>query len=400
MKNSIVISLILLFFSTSLQAVESQGLYRAEVEVPDQGAEARGAGMQQAMGEVLLKVSGTGQVLLDEALVEATASAARYAQQYRYRSEAIPEEERKPDEEGRVAEERLLLAVRFDRQSVDELLRSHGYTVWGAARPSTLIWLGVEQGNSRVLVGANDSGLVRALVDQEAKRRALPVKLPLLDLTDQSQVRPVDIWGDFLDTIEQASVRYSPQAILVGRLYPAGSQQWEVRWTLIHQGEVSRWRQQSEDIAMLIAGGIGQTSEQLVQSFTRSFVAGSGNMMLEVVGVESLRHYRRVKDYLSGVHGVNSVIADTVNPHQVRFNLQTEGGREAVLQTIALGDVLERLPNPEPVEVVVPQPPLPQQPPQAEPSAEGMGEQGDETLPVMTAEPQPEVIVPRYRLIP
>lgn len=147
--------------------------------------------------------------------------------------------------------------------------------------------------------------------------------------------------GDFLDTITEASARYAPQAILLGRLFPLGSRQWQVRWTLQYQGEVYRWQQQSEDIQVLIAGGIGQTSEHLVQHFTRSFSAGSGSMLLEVEGIANLRQYRRVRDYLSAVHGVTRVQADRVTPTAVRFSMATEGGSEAVLQTIALGEVLE-----------------------------------------------------------
>jgi len=358
MRYLTLIPLIFLFLSAPLRAVEYHGLYHAEVEVPDQGAEARAAGMQQAMGDVLLKVSGTARTLEDEDLMNAMGSASRYVQQYRYRSESIPPEEQQPDEAGNVAQERLLLSVRFDQPSIDDLLRQNGYTVWGDARPTTLIWLGVEQGGNRVLVGANDSGLVRELIDKEAKRRALPVKLPLLDLTDQSKVRAVDIWGDFLDTIEQASQRYAPQAILIGRLYPINSSKWEVRWTLVHRDNVVRWQQQSGNITELVAGGVGHTAELLVKSFTQSYASGSGSLLLQVDGISSLKGYRRVLDYLSGVHGVTSVIADRVNPHSVRFTLQAEGGSDAVLQTVALGDVLEKMepPEPESSQVVTLQP--------------------------------------------
>jgi len=121
-------------------------------------------------------------------------------------------------------------------------LRSHGFTVWGTARPATLIWLGVENKASRVLVGANDGGLLRGLIDQESERRALPVKLPQLDMRDQQQVSTADVWGDFLDTIKRASQRYDAQAIVIGRLYQTSSRRWEARWTLDYRGEVERCR--------------------------------------------------------------------------------------------------------------------------------------------------------------
>lgn len=341
MKYSTICTLLLSLFSAPLFAADNLGLYQDEVIVPDQSEQARVDGMQQAMGDVLLKVTGTEQVLENEWLLTAMSTAGQFVQQYRYRSEAIPAEEQQPDENGKVARERLYLSVRFDTNSIDELLRQHGFTIWGETRPATLIWLGVEQGGGRVLVGANDSGLVRELIDKEAARRALPVKLPLLDLTDQSAINMADIWGDFLDSIQSASLRYHPQAILVGRIYPVAGGQWGVRWTLIYQGEVFRWLQQSSEVGPLLAEGIGNTAEKLVQRFVESSVTGSDEILLEISDVKGLSAYSRVMEYLGGLPGVKEVKVNKMMPTTLSIRIRTEGGSDAVVQTIALGDVLE-----------------------------------------------------------
>jgi uncharacterized protein len=346
MKNLTICTLLILIWSAPLVAADSLGLYQNEVVVTDQGEQARADGMQQAMGEVLLKVTGTAQVFEDEWLLTAMSTAGQFVQQYRYRSEAIPQEEQQPDENGQVLRERLYLSVRFDANSIDDLLRQHGYTIWGETRPVTLVWLGVEQEGNRVLVGANDTGLVRELIDKEAARRALPVKLPLLDLTDQSALSMADIWGDFLDSIQSASLRYHPQAILVGRLYPVIGGQWGVRWTLLYQGETFRWLQQSSEVAPLIAEGIGNTAEHLVQRFAESFVTGSDEILLEISGVQGLSAYGRVMDYLAGLPGVKEVKVNKMMPTALSIRIRTGGGSDAVLQTIALGDVLEVAPAP------------------------------------------------------
>jgi uncharacterized protein len=365
MKNSTIFTLLFILCSSPLFAADTMGLYQDEVVVTDQGEQARADGLQQAMGEVLLKVSGTSQVLEDEWLLTAMSTAGQFVQQYRYRSEAIPPEEQQADENGQVLRERLYLSARFDANSIDELLRQHGYTIWGETRPVTLVWLGVEQGGHRVLVGANDTGLVRELIDKEAARRALPIKLPLLDLTDQSALSMADIWGDFLDSIQSASLRYRPQAILVGRLYPVSGDQWGVRWTLTYQGEVFRWLQQSSEVAPLIAEGIGNTAEQLVQRFAESFVTGSDEILLEISGVQGLSAYGKVMDYLAGLPGVQEVKVNKMMPTSLSIRIRTEGGSDAVLQTIALSDVLEAVSPPPSSE-----PPIPNQ---------GKVESGDST---------------------
>jgi len=344
MRYLTIVSLVFCLLSPSLRAAESLALYVAEVEVPNQAAEARADGMRQAMAEVLLRVSGDSRVHEDATLAEAMQQPARYVQQYRYRSEALPPAAGKADAAKR---ERLLLSVSFGPRSIDALLRQSGFNVWGSARPSTLIWLVVEDGGKRVLVGANDKGLVRGLIETEATRRALPVKLPLLDQTDLGRVRPVDVWGEFLDTIRSASQRYAPQALLIGSLYPVSAGRWEARWTLDYRGELTRWQSASGEVAPLLAGAIDRVTGQLAASFTQGLLGGNAEMRMRVEGVSNLKAYRRVVDYLSGVSGVKQVVVETLTPTAVTLRISAEGSPESVLRVIALGKTLARLEQPQ-----------------------------------------------------
>jgi hypothetical protein len=345
MRYLTIFPLFICLLSLPLQAAEYKGLYEAEVEVPNQGAGARSEGMRQAMAAVLLKVSGAGRVRDDASLAEAMQQPDRYVQQYRYRSDASPQGQQSSTKGGR-QKESLLLSVRFDQRSIDELLRQSGFNVWGEARPSTLIWLGVEDGGTRVMVGANDSGRVREIIDSEAARRALPIKLPLLDMTDQGKVRPADVWGEFIDTIKKASQRYAPQAILVGRLYPVSGRRWEVRWLLDYRGEVSRWQSQSGEVAPLIAEAIDRVTDDLASHFAQGSVSGSGEVLMRVEGIRNLKDYRRVVDYLEAVHGVKQVVVDTMTPTAARLRIVAEGGMDTVLRIIALGNTLVKMEQP------------------------------------------------------
>ena len=134
-------------------------------------------------------------------------------------------------------------------------------------------------------------------------------------------------------------------------------------------------------------------------------------MMMQVDGIGSLKQYRRVLDYLSGVHGISAVTADRVTPSNVRFQVKTDGGIDAVMQTIALGDVLEKVDQPimESAPVVT----LPKQSEssgQAQGAADSQGgdtpaatdtESGDESAATPQAAPvQPAISVLHYRLAP
>jgi hypothetical protein len=408
---------LLLFWGLPSQAAQPNGLYEAEVETLDQGRDARATAMAEAMAAVLVKVSGSSALLDEEAIQSAMADAARYAKQYRYRSEEIPLKERKVTEGGEAApENRLLLWVGFDSTSIDNLLHRFGFTVWSAARPTTLVWLAVEEGSRRVLVGANDQGLVREVLDAEAQRHAIPLRLPLLDLTDQSKVRPVDIWGGFIDNIEAASQRYETQAVLIGKLYSAGKH-WEARWTLRYQGLQHEWQQSAADVTAVIASGVGGTSDYLSQRFAERSYLGVEQLVLRIDGVKGMGDFRRISDYLLSLHGITAMTLRRVDATSSSFLVQIEGGREAVLQAIAMGDVLVKVETPEPEPLLSPEvnapsqadaPVQPESPPgqqqdtpDAQPPAEGSGPSSDNAEPTDDSGrlPEPPPVIPIQELV-
>ncbi len=336
MRYLTIVSLFTFLLTLPLQAVALPALYEAEVEVPDQQTGSRTKGMSKAMAAVLLKVSGSSGVDENATLATAMQQPARYVQQYSYRSEENEETQ----------ERHLFLQVRFDPRRIDELLRQAGVDVWGSARPSTLIWLGVEDGGKRVLVGANDRGLVRQIIEDEAARRALPVKLPQLDRTDLDKVRPADVWGEFLETIKGASQRYAPHAILVGRVYPVSGSAWESRWSLEYRGELIRWQSRSGEVTPLIAEAIDRVTDHMVSHFAQSVFSGSGEVAMRIEGVRNLRDYRRVINYLRSTRGVKQVVAESMAPTTMRVRIVAEGGIDSVLQTIAVGKTLAKVVQP------------------------------------------------------
>ena len=356
----ITLCALLLIWGLPAQAVQLKGLYEAEVELTDQALSTRATAMGEAMAAVLLKVSGSAAVLSEPVIKSAMKNASRYVQQFRYRNEAIPAEKREKPKGGEpAAEERLLLWVGFDSASIDNLLRRFGFNVWSAARPGTLVWLAVEEGSRRVLVGANDRGLVRDVLESEAQRRAIPLRLPLLDLTDQSKVRAVDVWGGFVDNIEAASLRYETQAVLIGKLYQLGKE-WEARWTLRYQGDQYEWQQRTKNVSTVIASGVGGTSDYLSQRFAASSYLGLDQLALRIEGVATMQDFRRINDYLLSLHGVSAVTLRKTEASASSFLVEIEGGRETVLQAIAMGDMLAEVEPPP--EVLQPEAPLELQP--------------------------------------
>ncbi|HKJ75835.1 MAG TPA: DUF2066 domain-containing protein [Gammaproteobacteria bacterium] len=321
---------------TPAAAVEVQGLYEAEVEQAERTEQARRQAVRAALERVLVKV--TGHAALDESLQPLVKGAERYVQRFRF--QAVEEPEAGTSEAEDLPAGRL--QVRFDREAILEALRQRGQPVWPATRPRTAVWLAVEDGGGRRLVGGNGNDPWGAALRAQAGARGLPVAVPLMDLEDRSRVEPADIWGGFRGVIEDASERYGAQAILVGRAFRTGGGTWRARWALYQGNSDLRWEARGATPEAVAAAGIDGAAEALAKRFAQVYGAGTtGGMTLEVTGVTDLAAYRRIIDYLGGIDGVAGVRVLSVSPDRLRCRLDLEVAARNIVQTIGLGTVLE-----------------------------------------------------------
>lgn len=301
------------------------GLYAIELPVADQSAETRSGAMAEALRQVVVKVSGRSSAESPPLVKEAMKKPAPYVQQFSYRAN-----------DTLAAEQPLLMTVTFDKSRIDQLFQTAGLSQWSAARPLTIVWLVVEQGNQQILVGAGDRGLVKELLTRAAQRRGLPLRLPLLDATDQARVKAADAWGDLHDPIIQASQRYEAQAVLVGRLGPAGGGRWQVRWTLYHGGTSQHWNQSSDKVQALVAYGIDVGTDALAAPAHSVAAAPAGNEFHWVVmEVHDIQGQRRVMDYLASLRGVVNVQPEQVDGDSVRLRITSSGNEAALQQQLA-----------------------------------------------------------------
>lgn len=314
-----------------VHATGGQDLFEAEVPVSDQQPAERTAAMQQALSEVLVRVTGqrdllrTGQVrpLLDD--------ASRYVQQYRYFT--VPDS----------TPPRLMLRVRFDGDGIRQALREQGVAYWGGTeRPDTLVWLAVEERGRRYIVSAQDDTVARAQVQQAARQRGVPLLFPLMDLQDQAQVRFSDIQGGFFDRVLEASKRYSPQAILIGRMNLSPSGSWAARWNLRVAGNTTSWTDTDSQLAGVVRAGIDNVADSLASRLAVTDSGTLGNRVrVTIEDISTLAAYARVTDYLASLTAVRQLQVVQVDGTSVDYDLQLNGSLQGLTQTIIIGTVLE-----------------------------------------------------------
>jgi hypothetical protein len=335
-------ALLLFFWIFGADAAVVQGLYESEKLVGNQSKSQREEAMKNALTEVLAKVSGRPDVGTLPDIQAALGKPANYVQQYRYQK--IPDNSYLSTDAARGSQ---IIWLRFDEKAVNKLLQKNNLPVWGRTRPTTLIWLAVEQDGARYMIGSNSQEEIRYALDNEAKRRGVATVLPLLDLEDQQKLTFADVWNNNQEPIFQASQRYQAEAILVGRMSLSASDSWQGRWVLYEGGQGLSWNAQGSAMSQLLDTGVLGTLEILGSRYAQVYDnSGTGVFNIAIVDVKSLDQFARVSQYLQSLEQVQNVYTTHVDNNSVSYRLDIRGNSKGLIQTIGLGNVLATVASP------------------------------------------------------
>lgn len=204
MRIKPIVAWTFLLLAGGVQAAEVNDFYL--VRLPASSAQLTDAQRSEALDDMLIRYSGLRELPASPALQSAQQQAGRYIAQTQTRNE---NGEKTAD-------------VSFDPAAVQHLAQTLGLPVWNHDRPAIMLWLVDNRGN-------NSAGERRIMLDQEysaareqlrqvAMERGIPLLLPLGDLEDNMAVSASDVYGNFINPIAAASLRYQPDAVLVASL--------------------------------------------------------------------------------------------------------------------------------------------------------------------------------------
>ena len=335
------LTLILFFALPAVFATEVSGLYEAEVPVASQREGERNRALKDALIEVLIKVSGHRDINSAGALAPTLSNPMGLVQQFQYHE--LPPVDGRQSQADRGAKDQFtqVLSVSFDAQAVNQALNNAGLPVWGRARPSTLVWLAIEDKGERYLLGGDVHPEVQDVLKQEAQRRGVPVLIPLLDLEDESALRFADVWGGFQDVILDASRRYQAEAILVGKVYREFDNQWQARWSLYIKDDSQQWDATADQTMNILAAGIDGAADTLSARFSKIISETEyGDVRVLVTDVQSLEDYARAMKYLRSLDPVTRLQVEKVASSTVTFVVGIRSDRADLEQTIGFGSIL------------------------------------------------------------
>ena len=334
--------------STSL-AVEVKDLYSAKVPVDSQSKKDRIQALKKAMKIVLVKVGGKNTVLSNSAIKSEIRRADRLVSNYRYE---------------RSVNQNYLVAA-FDPSKVNNLFVDANLAIWGSLRPQVIIWLVDENGLSRDIIAESAISKLPVTVKTFAEQRGLPISLPLMDLTDATQVSTSDIWGRFAEPIFNASMRYLADVVVTVRLSnssliakemltdecrPLCQKVFVLDWSFISKenGELVQEfsnKYQGNNIETLMFSALDDITNKIYQEYALSTNTNK-EYLIDVANIDSLTTYVQVSDFLHALTSVRSVKLVRASGSSRRYSLSLLGSQEAFLASLKLNKMLRQYIDP------------------------------------------------------
>ena len=278
-RHLILLALIL-FAALPVGAVVVEHLHEVEVAVTSQSPDARAKAFRVALAEVVVRLTGDARAPDAPELAPLMRAPQRFVAEFAYVT---------PNSEpgvpamttGATPPSALRLAVRFEGPALQQALRDAGRAVLGRERPRTLLWLVLDEGADRDLVGVDDADAFVAA----AARLGLPLAFPALDAADRAALRPADVAAQDEAKLGAASARLAANGLAaeawLGALVWRAPRTWQGRFTLgvSLDGSVERFEAKAATLDALARQAMERVAAAMA---TRYAVAGTELLSIEL----------------------------------------------------------------------------------------------------------------------
>lgn len=338
MKLKFFLRSILLYFSLQQVAIAVvvEDLFTVELPIADQTTSLRLEAFSQAFKQVVIKASGSDDALKSAAFKRPIKNSARYVKQFQYITRNLPDDE---DFDGG----RIFLRIDFDQQLIESLLRENNFPVWGRERPSSLLVISYDVNENIRLVSDDTTPDLIELLDQAASRHAVPVLFPLMDLEDIAMVNISDVVSREYDRIDSLALRYSPDALLVGRIMGRSGQGWSGDWEVRFADQIFKWEFKASQKNAVIEQVIKHLARILALEYALEDHRRSDlSLLMSVSAIDGIENLIKVQEYLQSLNVVDSVRVAIINKNVVSYRLRLRNDAADLQRLIEFGEVLEQ----------------------------------------------------------
>ncbi|EKD69949.1 MAG: hypothetical protein ACD_46C00690G0003 [uncultured bacterium] len=329
-KLLFTLSIITFFWAIPTLAVKVSSLYQADMPVATQLEDARSEAVRQGFIHILVKLSGNPDIAENPLIKENVKKAEYYVQEYSYAQPTT-------------TSSMYMLQIRYDKDDINNLLRKAGVVYWGETRPLVLVWVTVADGTEAPeIIGSEEADEWYDTFRQQGKKYGLPLIFPVMDVTDINKVSPHDVNTMNITTLKQAGMRYSPDALLIGKIEKDKNGGWKGQWRLILDENQWDWRITGNDMDMLLGDTLNQVSHTLSkQLVVKNPGAPVSWVKLQVSHVTRGDDLDQLMQFLRQLSPVQQVELSQVDGDVVELAVQVHGNLATFQQNVNIGQRLE-----------------------------------------------------------
>ncbi|NND68361.1 MAG: DUF2066 domain-containing protein [Halioglobus sp.] len=321
--------IVLLAVSGAARGEVVRDLYAATVPVEDRGGAALTGAAGLALAQVLVKVSGSREVLREPSIKEALRNARREVQQYAYLPPAGEDERRR-------------VRMEFDGTAVTELVLAAGVPIWTANRPAVLVWLVLEGASGKYFATAETAPQVVSALREVFAERGLPLRLPLYDLGDTAAISPQDVWRLDTTALADASARYDAEHVVGARLATSADGAWRGDWAYLDGSQRRDLAIQGSSTRDYLRQGVAAIADRLAARY--AVVASDSdatNVMVRVSGVEEYADFATIVSWLQELEVVQRAAVTRIAGDRLELLLRARADASDLATLITLNDRLQ-----------------------------------------------------------
>ena len=301
-------------------------LYDVEAPVASQRVADRRTASRAALREMLTRLTGLRSVPMSEPVQAALRDPGPYYVQYRF----LPAS----------GEGGMRLGVSFSPKAVRDLVSRAALPIWSANRPVGLAWLAVAaEGTPTILSRESDHPLAEGL-RARARQRGIEMDLPVLDAEDAARVSVPDVWYRFPYAIEQATARYDPDVLLLGRGRADPLGKWVTEWELWLYGGQRSFSFETATPEEGAALAVDEVADELMDRFA-VFGREAAPIELEVRGIATVRDYAALMRALGALEFIDRVELLAAAPGATTLRLTTRSTRSRLAELLSVYGLLQ-----------------------------------------------------------
>ena len=377
-----IFSCLVVLFSSYIQATQINDIYSASIPVENQLSQGQSSAFDQALFAVVIKSSGQLDQQEDIALLRSLLPAEPFVQAFSYRENPaytlylanLQSEKARfelADPESNQAESTVddntsstdiqtadqkavtddtigiplpfLLDVTFAPSLVEQKMTQLNIPIWGAVRPSVLVWVVIENEGERSILGTSDENILISQLEQSSAVKGVPLFLPVADLEDVNNINIDELWGLFSNSAEQSSKRYNADAVVIVRMKESLEGNWAGNWLIELKGTQYYGSLIDKSSVSVIAALVANIADTLSKKYAigQQFDTSSDRLSIEVNEINSFDDFVDINNYLLGLPPVSDVKMTMVNSNKLYFHLKLLVSHEQFYEHIELGNTLE-----------------------------------------------------------